>query len=987
MTRTFQTCLLSNGLCPFLLRFWAFLLLFSLQSRLHAQCANDTVPPVAVCVDQLVVSLGVDDPNDCYGPEGPGGGPQAKPGAGIVWVNASAFNGGSFDDCNNIHLTVRRYGSVPDCVTDLNTLNGHPPCNDMIPDLPTEFERAVSESDSVKFYSCDVGFPGRVVALRVYQVDAAGNIMTNNGNPIFNECLVNITIEDKMKPAIVCPPNVTVSCESFDPTLTAYGLAAATDNACLDTIFKTLNYSLFDTICNRGTIVRDFQAVDCSGNSTTCTQRIVVNYEQDYFIHFPNDVIVTSPNGSYFGEPTYFGKDCELLVTGYEDIIITDDPDADLRLERTWTIINWCTFDPGQQLIAVPNPNPNPVATNPANFPGPVVSAPGALAPWDPTQVKVTPGDTVTNYSVFYDPDANGYTYTQIIRIINPAGAIVTGKVFQDTLGDCSFNAGEPLLANWRVKATGLVSGQSKETFTDSSGEYTILMPEEDTLSEITLAVPFNFGQNCPSVYILPTVGGQTAVQDIPVHLETVCPRLSVDLSSPFLRRCFPNTYTVQACNLGTETVENAYVEVSLDPYIVFNNSSLPGTAIGNNAYSFVLGDLNPGECATFGISFTLDCAAPLGYTHCSYAHIYPDTLCPLLPGWSGADLELSGVCDGDSVRLTVANIGTGDMPQAQDFIVVEDVVMYMSVPFQLNSGSSETYVVPATGATWRMETEEVPNHPWGGIEATVVEGCGGLNTPGLVNIFPLNSGNPFESVDCQQNTGSFDPNDKQAFPTGYGNEHFIKANTDIEYLIRFQNTGTDTAFSVLVLDTLSQYLDASSVRAGTASHPYDFAVLDGNVLRFQFDNILLPDSNTNEAASHGFVKFLASQKPDNPEGTRIENRAAIYFDFNEPVFTNTTFHTIGDHFILVSTDNGPENGASLRVYPNPVSGEALFEMPDKLVSGTFELTDNTGRTLRSDKFSGGRYRFARGTLPAGMYFYRITRAAGQVFTGKVLLK
>jgi hypothetical protein len=72
-----------------------------------------------------------------------------------------------------------------------------------------------------------------------------------------------------------------------------------------------------------------------------------------------------------------------------------------------------------------------------------------------------------------------------------------------------------------------------------------------------------------------------------------------------------------------------------------------------------------------------------------------------------------------------------------------------------------------------------------------VTEGCGGLNEPGLVNLFTLSNNDPFVSLDCTQNAGSFDPNDKQAVPRGYGQEHQIKPNTDIEYLIRFQNTGT----------------------------------------------------------------------------------------------------------------------------------------------------------------------------------------------------
>jgi len=317
--------------------------------------------------------------------------------------------------------------------------------------------------------------------------------------------------------------------------------------------------------------------------------------------------------------------------------------------------------------------------------------------------------------------------------------------------------------------------------------------------------------------------------------------------------------------------------------------------------------------------------------------------------------------------------------------VVVEDVVMYMAVPFQLNSGASVDFVVPANGATWRLESAEVPNHPWGGVEAKAVEGCGGLNMTGLVTMFSLGTPNPFEAIDCQENIGSYDPNDKQAFPKGYGAAHFIEANTDIEYRIRFQNTGTDTAFTVVVLDTLSPHLDATSIRPGASSHAYDFALLDGNVLRFQFDNILLPDSSTNEPASNGFVKFRVSQKADNADGTLIENNAAIYFDFNEPIITNTTFHTIGDHFVLVSTDE--TSVGSLKVYPNPAVGTVFFELPEMAQNNRFQLMDNLGKTVMTAEFSEKMFRFERKNLPAGVYFFQITTGNGGVFSGKVILK
>ncbi|MEM9824801.1 MAG: T9SS type A sorting domain-containing protein, partial [Bacteroidota bacterium] len=116
------------------------------------------------------------------------------------------------------------------------------------------------------------------------------------------------------------------------------------------------------------------------------------------------------------------------------------------------------------------------------------------------------------------------------------------------------------------------------------------------------------------------------------------------------------------------------------------------------------------------------------------------------------------------------------------------------------------------------------------------------------------------------------------------------------------QNTGTDTAFNVVIRDAISEYLNPNSIRPGASSHPYTWGIAEDDVLFFNFENIMLPDSNINEPASHGFVKFKIKQELDNLPGTLIENSAGIYFDFNAPVITNTSVHQIEERFFLLDT-------------------------------------------------------------------------------------
>ncbi|MCB0525024.1 MAG: HYR domain-containing protein, partial [Saprospiraceae bacterium] len=387
---------------------------------------QDDVPPTAACDQTTTIAIGPDDPNDCYVPSANG-----CDYPGVTYVKASTFDDGSYDECGGIKFTIRRMPPYSDCILALNNVNGHPDCDDFFPDSPSEFERAIMEGDSIKFYCCEVGTTQTVI-LRVYQLELDGSLSIGwDGEPIYNECMIQVEVQDKLKPECTPPAPVTVTCENFDPSLWAYGKAFVKDNCCLDStkvyqgqkgLTHTVNYSQFDTLCNKGTLVRTFRAFDCHGFSSQCTQRIVVNYEQDYFVKFPNDVIVTVCDGTgNYGEPTFFGKDCELLGVSHSDEVFTVVPDACFKIERTWKIINWCTYDPAGQCINVPNPNPNSISNHPSNLPGPIVSPIQTSGdPWKSTIVKIHPGDPQsTNYSIYYDPNANCYTYKQIIKIID----------------------------------------------------------------------------------------------------------------------------------------------------------------------------------------------------------------------------------------------------------------------------------------------------------------------------------------------------------------------------------------------------------------------------------------------------------------------------------------------------------------------------------------------------------------------------------------
>ena len=212
-----------------------------------------------------------------------------------------------------------------------------------------------------------------------------------------------------------------------------------------------------------------------------------------------------------------------------------------------------------------------------------------------------------------------------------------------------------------------------------------------------------------------------------------------------------------------------------------------------------------------------------------------------------------------------------------------------------------------------------------------------------------------------------------------------LAANRPIQYTIDFQNTGTDTAFRVLLRDILPNHLNVSTFRPGFASHPYHWEIRGGDTLEVLFFPIMLPDSNVNEAGSHGWFSFEMEQKPDLPDGTTIENTASIVFDYNPPIVTNTVLHTIGQ--LTVSVDDPPAMGAHWQVLSNPARYAATFRALE-FVAGEkrFELSDALGRVVRTEYFLGQAFEFRRDNLPGGLYYFRITDARGRVFSGKIVL-
>lgn len=576
-----------------------------------------------------------------------------------------------------------------------------------------------------------------------------------------------------------------------------------------------------------------------------------------------------------------------------------------------------------------------------------------------------------------------------------PVGfALIEGDVRRDDNNNCTAESVEQAMSRWHVQATDN-QGQTTSTLTNLDGHYQLWVDTLQTSYSVSMLPTSSIWAACPPVQSVTVNGSDTTLVNFSAQAVQDCALLEADIAAPFLRRCFPNGFSVTVCNQGTIDAPGSYADVTLAPeFEPITGATAPYTTLAPDVYRFDLGTLASGECVTFHFQSVINCdSTSLGQTLCYSVHAYPDTLCdPVLPLWSGANVSVIGTCNGNEVQFRIANTGTAGMASAREYVIIEDDVMRQEGPFQLGPGAERTFTLPANGSTWRLEAQQEYNHPRPGSPSISLEGCttaGGQFSTGFVTMFPVYDPSPAEDNECQQTIGAYDPNDKQGFPVGVGPQHLIRENTDIEYLIRFQNTGTDTAFTVVVRDTLTAALDSRLIRFGASSHPYEVEKTTDNVLIFRFKNIRLVDSFTNEPLSHGYLTFHIAQQPNLPYGTQIHNSAAIYFDFNPPVITNTVEHEVGKVVgVSLSKEPGQDAAPQVTVSPNPVAAATVLQLRGEgIENAPWRMFDTTGQLCAEGFLDGTQLRLPQPSKSSGLLWLELRAASGQTFFVKIVVQ
>ncbi len=604
----------------------------------------------------------------------------------------------------------------------------------------------------------------------------------------------------------------------------------------------------------------------------------------------------------------------------------------------------------------------------------------------------ITKNNKLSNFSksgiYYYSVKHNTLTKLTLYSDTLVLGATLKGKIFQDANKNCTLESSEKGLPNRILRFQNVKD--TVYTTTDSLGNYEVAL---DTFNYVIALNINNLWKSCAIPNIKPTSWNDSLTQDIPMQSAADCPALEVSLSTQRLRRCFDNTYFVTYDNKGTIAAQNAYILVDFDKYLKVKSATIPFTKVTNNTYRFEVGTVGLFSPKTFSVQVLVDCdSTKIGQTHCTTAHIYPDSLCVIPSNWDQSSIVVSAKCDSSKVKFNIKNVGNAPTSQSLQYFVIEDqIIMLQSQPFNLNIGEVKNIDIPATGKTYRLTAKQSANHPSGNIFASAaVEQCGVAPFSfGFVTQYADQDAEPWIDVDCRQNIGSYDPNSKEASPAGATAAHLIDQNTDIEYQINFQNYGTDTAFTVVVRDTLSNLLDYSTLTMGASSHTYTWRFGNSGALEVNFTNVNLTPKAADEAKSQGFFKFRIAQKRDLPFGKKITNKADIYFDFNLPITTNQTFHQVGKNpLIIVKTDDVATfpKDFKVKIQPNPFHYYTTFVV-ERIDNEQFnlEIFDLQGNKIHQQNFIENELYFEK-PLPQGLYIYQIKGNNGSRSSGRFIV-
>jgi Leucine-rich repeat (LRR) protein len=223
-------------------------------------------------------------------------------------------------------------------------------------------------------------------------------------------------------------------------------------------------------------------------------------------------------------------------------------------------------------------------------------------------------------------------------------------------------------------------------------------------------------------------------------------------------------------------------------------------------------------------------------------------------------------------------------------------------------------------------------------------------------NVFTLN----------QTVVNSYDPNDKICLEGSMIDPS--KIGGYLHYQIRFENTGTYPAQNIVVKDMIdTTKFDITSLQITNSSHTC-YTKITGDKVEFIFENINLP---FDDATNDGYVVFKIKSLPTLTVNSTVSNSAAIYFDYNFPIITNTATST---YQLLNANSFVFENEFAL--YPNPVNDKFSIKTKNGLEIQSIEIYNTLGQIVLS--FPKTSENIDISELQTGTYFVKVSTEKGK---------
>lgn len=608
----------------------------------------------------------------------------------------------------------------------------------------------------------------------------------------------------------------------------------------------------------------------------------------------------------------------------------------------------------------------------------------------NPKHVYTYPG-TYTVILTISNPLTNCQSTFYRVVVIHPCGSdTICGNVFNDNNGNRIFDAGDTPFAGMQVNFSGVNNFSVK---TDSQGHYFTILPAGDHFVSIhlpagcILTIPSgsnSTGSNPGSYYIPAGKRHRDCIYNFGINcnLVGICGVVYFDANGNGIK------------DAGENGMANARIllrDAAGKEYHAFTNSG------GEYCIKVPTG------------TYKISPAVPLTTANCK---IKPEviTVTATTPGqsYNGNNFGINcqtGSCDLKVTLTPNVSITPGFPTWFTIFVCnVGSTPTSGTVNFNYDGALEFVYANPAqtsADVTQRMVSWKVNAIAPGDCKymvvhlKTKVNAAIGKITMSDAEVIP---GSGCNDVNLKNNTdttykeitGSWDPNNKIAYLTNYTtNSKYqiissLNSNQRIEYVINFQNKGNAPAYNVVVQDTLSDDLDAGSYEFIGASHPA-FVTMNGKSVTYTFNDINLPAEIQDEPNSHGFVIFGINSKNGLPAGHVISDAAAIYFDFNQPVFTDDAAVIMID---LTGIKNESPAAATVTLAPNPVSDYTRISLTGTDKEGfTLKVMSLDGRLITEETSLSNTLNLSRKNLAAGLYIYEVIQNNQPVARGKMIVQ